>query len=377
MKTHNTENELSLNERSSIIHTYPLFSKLNPEDTHDLALLFKEIQVKPGKIIVNEGDPVDSVYLIVSGAAEVTRTVSNIDDNQIINVATLSKGDTIGLSQEGFFSTTGTRTGTVMSALSMTLLVITIHDFYQFLQKSKISETITNACENILLINFIKQTNLFRHLTKEQIQKLIEGKRKIAIPANTVLFKEGDIADKCYFVLSGEIAITSQGKQLATLKTSSILGEGAFIANERRNADAYAITDSELFVLDKMQIKMITSKMLIEHIDERRIRQLRPLPNPDVSVIQNKTPENEILITLENPINHAQLQLSKTDYVIWKNQDGRKNLETTLRENSAALKNMNINDVYARILVMANSGFLDIKRETFLHKLIKKIRLAW
>lgn len=378
MDVQNSEKLLSLNERVEVIRAYPLFSKLMPEDLHALASLCEEEHVAPGKIIVNEGDPVDAFYFIVSGAAEVTRNVASSEENKLISVATLSKGDTIGLSQEGFFSATGVRTGTVVSALSMTLLRITLQNFYHFLQQShSISPALKNTCENILLINFIKKTHLFRHLTKEKIQKLIEKKRKIEVPAKTIIFKEGEVADQCYFILSGKIAILSNGKQLAILETSSILGEGAFIAGGKRNADACALTDSELFVLDKKQIKMITSKIVIDQVDAIRIKQLRPLPNPNILIKKNTTPEKEILITLENPATKAQLQLFHSDYVLWKNLDGHKTLDDILKENPEVFKNITLQTLYARVLEMSDLGFLDIKRENFLEKWIKKIRNAW
>src|SRR5579871_2634272 len=113
---------LSEEDREALIAHYPLFSLLIPEDIKVLSNLMYEIYVPAGLQIVNEGDVVDSVYLIAGGLAEVTRhPISTSTKNDII-VAKLSKGEAIGFSESSFFSKTGIRTGTV-TALSSTLLL--------------------------------------------------------------------------------------------------------------------------------------------------------------------------------------------------------------------------------------------------------------
>lgn len=369
---------LSFNDKIEIIRNYPLFSKLTSGELGELAKLFKEQQVEPNKIIVNEGDPVDSIYLIASGAAEITRKATSITENEVYNVATLMKGDAIGLSQEGFFSQTGLRAGTVISALAMTLLAITLDDLYQFLQKSAhLSSLLSEACENILLINFIKKSHLFSHLDSIQIQQLIKKKQKISLTAGTILFKENEAAHKCYFILSGKISITTHEVLLATLGPSDVFGEAAFIAGGKRNANAIAETHCVLFVLDSEEVKLINSTQLQHKIDESLINQLRPLPREVTSVIEDKTPDKERMIFLYNSVNHAKLLLSNTDYVIWKNLDGKKSLLSILRDNSQALNNMSIQEMHGRILEMENAEFLDIKKKTFINTMIEKIQLAW
>lgn len=376
--THEVGPELALEERITLLQNHPLFLKLKSHEAKELAQLFKTIYIRPSTIIVHEGDPVDAIYLIVSGAAEVTRAVTRVGEDEIINVATLGKGDAIGLSQEGFFSQTGTRAGTVMSVLSMILLKISIHDFYHFIKKTTvIPVSLKDACENILLINFIKQTHIFSSLSTEQIQKIIEKKTKIMLPPNTIIFKEQDNADKCYFILSGKIDISRQGKTIATLEASHILGEGAFIEGGQRNATARTQVESELFVLDQEQIQQIAFELLKHGIDEKQIEQLKPTRYPDVTVSENKTPEDEIMITLARATNHAELQLSHRDYLIWQSLDGRATIESILKHHPTELQDMTVRDVYARVLTMANAGFLELEKKTLVDNLIKKIRLAW
>lgn len=369
---------LSLNDRIEIISKNPLFRNLPSHELTSLANLFKEQTVTPNTLVVNEGDPVDSIYLIVSGAAEVSRRVTELDEEQIYNVATLREGDTIGLSQESFFSQSGLRTGTVISALPTTLLVITLKDLYHFLQSSKyIPLTLKEACENILLVNFIKKSHLFSHLDIAQIQELIKTKTKLNLALGDILFKENDIADKFYFVIAGTIAITRNRKRVTKLGPSQIVGEGAFLSGVKHNATAVAESNSELFVLDASQIKHIIAIHLQTKHAPYQIDQLKPIPRKATVLLEKLTQEKEPIQVLLNPITDTKLVLSKQDYLIWKNLDGQTSLLSIKENNSAILKDMTVQAIYLRILEMVNAGFVDIKKKTFFDTLKEKIQLAW
>src|SRR6185437_7831775 len=100
----NNHDSDSIKMRESFIAHYPLFCLLNPNDIHDLALLAKEVSFAAETIIIHEGDLVDAVYLIMSGTAKVTRSITTVGKTEIIPIAHLTKGDAIGLTQTGFFS---------------------------------------------------------------------------------------------------------------------------------------------------------------------------------------------------------------------------------------------------------------------------------
>lgn len=109
-----------------------VFSLLTDSETEELASLFAERNVAAGEIIVKEGDPVDSIYLIASGTADVRR-VTIKDNAPVINsVAIMSSGDAVGLNETGFYSISGLRTATVVAVTDMVLYRLSVAAFNGF-----------------------------------------------------------------------------------------------------------------------------------------------------------------------------------------------------------------------------------------------------
>src|SRR5579872_4532332 len=95
--------------RQSLILSVTCFSMLNRQQSEELANLMVDVTFSPMDIIVTEDAPVDSVYIIVTGEAEVTRKMTFEKRTHTALIASIGTGDTIGLNNTGFFSTTGKR----------------------------------------------------------------------------------------------------------------------------------------------------------------------------------------------------------------------------------------------------------------------------
>jgi CRP-like cAMP-binding protein len=340
---------------------------LSDQDKQELALLIEEKHIEPGTIIVHEGDVVDAVYLIFSGTANVTRTITKIGTAEIIPIITLSAGDAIGLNQEGLFSHLGFRIGTVTAASTMIVGMIDIRKFNAFLRKPGVPYPgLKNNSEKVLLMNFLENTHLFGHLPATLFGKITKNIDKLTLPQDAILFQQGDIADKCYFVISGQLAITTTDKNnkehiIKIIDSSHIVGEGAFLNNQKRNATVRAVKDSELFVLDKSSLKIFEDdSSFIKLLNKTRAEQLRPLAKSDVSVSEQLTAEQEKSILLTNSSHNQSLQLSQQDYRIWQRLDGRTALHTILEEHEE-LKTLSIFDLYERILKMKKANLVEME----------------
>lgn len=71
-----------------------------------------------------------------------------------------------------------------------------------------------------------------------------------------VLFREGDMADKCYLVKSGEITLSradadGQEKPFAKVRQGEILGEMSMIGDTPRTATASVGKDAELAEINR------------------------------------------------------------------------------------------------------------------------------
>ena len=127
------ENTIDLQTKIALIKKQNCFSSLSDIEMTELSELFIEKHFKPGGIIVTQGDSVDSVYLIVSGTAEVRYvTVKPNGELEEKSVAKLGPEHAIGLNETGFYSLSGMRTATVIALTDMVLLRLSVPAFHGF-----------------------------------------------------------------------------------------------------------------------------------------------------------------------------------------------------------------------------------------------------
>jgi CRP-like cAMP-binding protein len=91
--------------------------------------------------------------------------------------------------------------------------------------------------------------------------------RKI-VPAETVLFKEGDIANTAYLLKKGrvEIWVHKKGGQeerivLSTIKKNQIFGELALVDGSPRSANATVTTESEVILVSRHSLELQIEKL--------------------------------------------------------------------------------------------------------------------
>lgn len=362
------ENKLSLPERESLIAKHPIFCLVNSNDIHKLAALAEEVSVPADSIIVEQGSIVDSFILIVSGVAKVTRQLVRVDKNEVINIVTLTEGDAIGLADASFFSQNGIRTATVTAATPMTLLKFDLRKFQDFLDQPDMTYPgLKKMNERFVLMSVIEKMHIFDLLTAEQIKSLTENIYKISVSKDTILFNQGDLADKCYFILSGKVAITAidnTGREqvLAIIEAFNIFGEGAFIDGGKRNASARAETNCHLLILERDKLNILEQNIPIEKsINATRIQQIRPHLNDHVFIEQTFSPDRDKIILLNNSQEKKQIRLTLMEGEILPYIDGNNTLKDIVVKVNENINHISIYDAYKIILKMKKLGFVQFE----------------
>ena len=87
---------------------------------------------------------------------------------------------------------------------------------------------------------------MFSDISGEDISRLIQISREVEMPAGTQVFKAGEEGHELFILLSSEIKIHREGRDLATLKRGDFLGEMALLDNEPRSANATTVSDCKL-----------------------------------------------------------------------------------------------------------------------------------
>jgi CRP-like cAMP-binding protein len=126
------DNVADLDLKKASLRKQTCFSQLTDTEIEKLANLLTEKKFKAHELIVNEGEPVDSFYLIVDGTANVQQIFVENNTLTVKSVATLKPGDAIGLNEAGFYSLSGMRTATVIASTDMTLYYLSTAEFNGF-----------------------------------------------------------------------------------------------------------------------------------------------------------------------------------------------------------------------------------------------------
>jgi CRP/FNR family cyclic AMP-dependent transcriptional regulator len=90
---------------------------------------------------------------------------------------------------------------------------------------------------------------------------LREGKR-VAVPAGTVLIREGEPTDALYIVSDGMLAVyigAFGGETIAELGSGEVIGEMSFVDSRPPSATVKAVTDSSVWAIPRLKL---TAKLM-------------------------------------------------------------------------------------------------------------------
>lgn len=317
-----------------LLKTFPCFASLTDEQSKELASMMVEVCCQSKQVIVKENDLIDSVYIIVEGTAEVTRSSEHRKKIVQVPVASLSAGEGIGLHDTGFYSKTGRRTATVTSVNNMILLQLDVKDLYQFLKRNQLESSMYNASLQMLRMRFIKQSLPFAKISDERLQWLADKVEEMSVPSGTIIFKQGEKGDKCYLIRKGQVEIVHESEggvphQLAILQPPVLFGEATLITHEPRNATARAVEDTELLMLKHEYLsELIESEQNVASMFMTlMVDRSRPIRNSAVTVHQRSSADGQQITILKNPETNSYFKLSKEGHFIWKQLDGNHTLQ--------------------------------------------------
>jgi SulP family sulfate permease len=113
---------------------------------------------------------------------------------------------------------------------------------------------VARAAESLLELHEIE---LLKGRKEETIAALESCLQERSVRAGERLFARGDLGDELFLIRRGAVRVmlpldgARTHHHLATFGRGDFFGEMAFLDRGRRSADAYALTDSDLFVLSR------------------------------------------------------------------------------------------------------------------------------
>lgn len=363
--TESIENSRNQEERGKLIKHFPCFAKLSPTQLTELTSLMEEVNIIPQVVIVREHEIVNSIYIIVSGEAEVTRETAYRKNLVNVPVASLRAGESIGLNDTGFYSSTGKRTATVTAITSMQLLRLDIKDLYAFLHNHHLELAMHDASLQMLRMQFIKQSLPFVKLSHDRLIWLADRVEELTLPPDTLLFNQGEEGDRCYLIRSGQVEVYSSAETgtksvFAILKPPAIFGEATMITHTPRNATARTLEASEFLVLKHEYLsELIESEdNVADMFMTLTVDRSRPLQNPNITVHNRTTADGQELTILKNSETHTYFKLSGEGFYIWQQLDGKHTLQDITLNLADQFQVFAPNVVTALISKLTKAGFI-------------------
>jgi putative peptide zinc metalloprotease protein len=367
-----SNNSISLAQRRALLVELPIFSMYSRDESHQLVKFFVELDFAAGTKIVAEDDLIDRVYIIVSGEAEVTHRVvakKKLQKAKIVDVplAVLNAGDTIGLANSGFYSTTGKRTATVTAVTDVKCLALDIKMLHEFLKdRPHLQSAMFFATAQMLRLRLIKQSLPFVRLSHERALWLADQVEQINVSAGEIIFSQGDPGDSCYLIRSGKIEIIATDaegveKRLALLTPPTLFGEATLISRDPRNATARAVENSELMLLKHKYLSELieTEHNVANMFMTLMVDRSRPARNPHVSVHHRTAPDGQPIVILKNHDNGSYFKLSQEGLFIWEQLNGSQTMQAITMGLSDKFDTFAPDMVAGLISKLARAGFVD------------------
>lgn len=101
----------------------------------------------------------------------------------------------------------------------------------------------------------------FSDLSDDEVKKIATTGTYVTVPAEWSLISEGTSADKAYLLISGEVSVRRDGKQVAKLGPGDIFGEMGIVNHKLRSATVVSLSRLECLHFTRGQIEQLEQEI--------------------------------------------------------------------------------------------------------------------
>ena len=231
-----------------------LFQFLPDEHFDKLRPLLQEESYEFGDLLVRQGDPADSFYVLISGRARVVKSDQN--GNEIV-LATLKPGDSFG---ESALTESGARTATVRCSTSVEALRLNRDDFLALAEETpELKHHLEMTGRHRALHGFLYQFSNFGRLPVPALRNLAEKLTPIEVPKGESIIRQGDPPGAMFILEKGRARAfhSNNGSQhnLAFYRDGDFFGELSILNGSPRAASVEAYSDCQLLALEPEAVR--------------------------------------------------------------------------------------------------------------------------
>ncbi|MBI5055466.1 MAG: cyclic nucleotide-binding domain-containing protein [Nitrospirae bacterium] len=250
----------------NILKLYSYFSHLSDGALGALSLKLEIVELPEGAVIIREGSPADSFYLVEKGEVEVFKSTKW---GQEARITSLKCGEGFG---EMALLTCSPRFTSVTAKTDVKLYKLYKKDFDEIVQiDSAISCIMGTKAHAYSEYNKIKTLQPFALLEPEKMFALSDKFVEKNYAFGEDIIREGEVGDAYYVVKSGKVAVIKKEnrespEQVAVLSEGEGFGEEALISGKRRSATCRAIEDTVVLSLSRSDFDKTVKASFLEHV---------------------------------------------------------------------------------------------------------------
>jgi HlyB family type I secretion system ABC transporter len=234
---------------TGVVRRSSAFRFLSDEHFAALEPLLVEEHYEFGDVIVKQGDPADSFYILTHGRA---RALKVKEDGEEIPLGLLKPGDGFG---EAALSVGGTRSATVRCSTAADVLRIDREDFLALVQHvPDLKRYIEMTGRNRALQSFLYQFSNFGRLPAQALRSMIDNLTPVGVAKGDLIIREGDVAGPLYVIEKGRArafaGVNGRERNLAFYREGDFFGELSILNGAPRAASVEASTDCQLLALE-------------------------------------------------------------------------------------------------------------------------------
>src|SRR5438094_543750 len=234
---------------SEILRRTSVFRFVSDEHFGAIEPLLQDEHYDFGDVIVKQGDPADSFYVLTTGRA---RAVKIKPDGEEIPLGVPKPGDAFG---EAALADGGTRNATVRCSTALDVLRIDRDDFLQLVsQEPDLKQSIETTGRNRALQSFLYQFSNFGRLSTPVLRSMIEKFKPVSVQKGDLIIREADDAGPLFIIEKGRAraftALNGREHNLAFYREGDFFGELSIRNGSPRAASVEAVTDCQLLSLE-------------------------------------------------------------------------------------------------------------------------------
>jgi CRP-like cAMP-binding protein len=247
----------------------PLFDDLSQDAFVELVNKLSYHRHVPGQLIIREGDPGRSFYVIVEGKVRIYKVGP---DEKEITLAHLGEGAFFG---EMALLSGAPRAANVVAEEDTEILEVTDVVLRDLARKHpQVVSSLKNFYRQRLLNNVMAISPLFKDFDPAERKAIVEKFKMRQAAADEVLITEGKNSDGLYVVLHGGVQVATRKDtypvELARLKEGDIFGEMSLLTRKPATATVTSQGNSILLRLprESFQELVLTHPQILELVSE-------------------------------------------------------------------------------------------------------------